>query len=129
MRKRRVGPDGEPLDVNSNDVIAFLIELFVLVLLCIAGFHAPGIWGWVLGIGLPVVAGVAWGLFAAPRARYPSFGLRLATKIVILGAGIVAGFLVLPTQPATLFAVLVVLNLVLMYVGPMARPHDTNVGS
>jgi hypothetical protein len=39
----------------------------------------------------------------------------------VLGAGVVAGFLVLPTGWAVAFAVVVVDNLVLMYVGPLAR--------
>ena len=40
----------------------------------------------------------------------------------MLGAGVVAGFIVLPTVWAVLAAVVVVVNLVLMYVGPLARP-------
>ena len=71
--------------VNANDVVAFLVELVVLGLLAWAGFQSGGVAGWVLGIGLPVVAAVAWGLFAAPRARVSSFGLRLVTKLVVLG--------------------------------------------
>ncbi len=115
-------PRDQPLDeVNANDVVAFLVELVALGLLAWAGFTANGAWAWVLGIGLPVVAAVAWGLFAAPRARVSSFGLRLVTKIVVLGAAVVAGFVVLPLVLAVLFAVVVVLNLVLMYVGPLAR--------
>ena len=41
--------------------------------------------------------------------------------MVVLGAGVVAGFVVLPVVLAVLFAVVVVVNLVLMYVGPLAR--------
>ena len=57
------------MDVNANNVVAFLVEMGVLVLLAVAGFSAAGATGWLLGIGLPLVAAVAWGLFAAPRAR------------------------------------------------------------
>jgi hypothetical protein len=114
---------GQPLDsVNANDVVAFFVELLVLGLLAWAGFTADGALGWVLGIGLPVVAAVLWGLFAAPRARVHSFGLQLATKLVVLGAGVVAGFVVLPLWLALLVAVVIVLNLLLMYVSPFARP-------
>ena len=123
---------GDPppeIDVNANDVVAFLVEIAVLVLLAWAGFRAPGAAGWLLGIGLPVVAGVLWGVFAAPRARVSSEPLRLVTKLVVLGAGVVAGFVVLPVALAVLFAVVVVLNLVLMYVGPFERSRHTNVGS
>ena len=90
---------GDPppsIDVNANDVVAFLVEMGVLVLLAWAGFTAPGATGWLLGIGLPLVAAVAWGMFAAPRARVQSESLRLVTKLVVLGAGVVAGFVVLP---------------------------------
>ena len=115
-------PLDDPLDgVNANDVVAFLVELVALALLAWAGFQSGGVAGWVRGIGLPVVAAVVWGLFAAPRAPVSSFGLRLVTKIVVLGAGVVAGFVVLPMVLAVLFAVVVVVNLVLMYVGPLAR--------
>jgi Protein of unknown function (DUF2568) len=112
---------GVEMDVNANDVVAFLVEIVVLALLGFAGFGADGAWGWVLGIGLPVATAVVWGLFAAPRARISFAGVRLGTKLVVLGAGVVAGFVVLPLVWACLFAVVVVLNLVLMYVGPFAR--------
>ena len=111
--------------VNANDVVAFLVEVLVLVLLAWAGFSADasGLLRVLLGVGLPVVAAVLWGLFAAPRARVSSEPLRLVTKVVVLGAGVVAGFLVLPTVWAVVVAVVVVVNLVLMYVGPFARPR------
>ena len=113
--------DPAGMDVNANDVAAFLVEIGVLVLLAWAGFSVGGTPGWILGLGLPLVAAVLWGLFAAPRARVSSFWLQLVTKVVVLGAGVVAGFVVLHLFVAVLVAVLVVLNLVLMYVGPFAR--------
>jgi len=109
------------MDVNVNDVVAFLVEIGVLVLLAWAGFAASGAAGWLLGIGLPLVAALAWGIFAAPRARVQSSALRLVTKVLLLGAGVVAGFVVLPVVWAVVVAVVVVVNTVLMYVGPLAR--------
>ena len=111
------------VEVNANDVVAFLVEMVVLGLLAWAGFAADAtLWlRLLLGIGLPLVAAVLWGLFAAPRARISSPPLRLATKLLVLGAGVLAGFLVLPAAWAAAFAVVVVVNLVLMYVGPLAR--------
>jgi hypothetical protein len=112
--------------VNANDLVAFLVEVLVIVLLAVAGFTSGGalgwLLGWMLGLGLPLLAAVVWGLFAAPRARVQSAPLRLATKVVVLGAGIVAGFVVLPVAWAVVVALVVVVNLVLMYVGPFARP-------
>lgn len=114
--------DPPEIDVNVNDVVAFVVEIGVLVLLAWAGFSVGGLAGWLLGIGLPALAATLWGLFAAPRARVSSPVLALATKLLVLGAGIVAGFLVLPVVWAVLVALVVVLNTVLMYVGPFARP-------
>jgi hypothetical protein len=114
---------GPELDVNANDVVAFVVEILVLVLLGAAGWHLGGdTWArLVLAVGLPLLAAVLWGLFAAPRARYDSAPLALATKLVVLGSGVVAGFVVLPLGWAVAVAVLVVVNTVLMYAGPFAR--------
>jgi Protein of unknown function (DUF2568) len=109
--------------VNANDVVAFLVELAVVVLLAVAGFayDGPRAVAVLLGVGLPLVAVVLWAAFAAPRARAGRPGLRLLVKVVVLGAGVVAGFPVLPVGWAMVFAVVVAANLVLMYVGPLAR--------
>ena len=112
-----------PSDVNVNDAVAFLVEISVVVLLAVAGFRYEGsrVAATVLGVGLPVAAVVLWGAFAAPRARVQNGPLRLLVKLVVLGAGVVAGFVVLPVLWAAVFAVVVAANLVLMYVGPFAR--------
>jgi hypothetical protein len=109
--------------VNANDILAFLVEIAVVALLAIVGFtvDGPRAVSVLLGAGLPVVALVLWGLFAAPRARVDRPGLRLLVKVVVLGAGVIAGFVVLPTVWAAVFGVVVVVNLLLMYVGPLAR--------
>jgi hypothetical protein len=109
--------------VNANDVVAFLVEVAVVVLLAVAGFGYGGsrVAAVLLGVGLPLVAVVLWGAFAAPRARNGNAALRLVVKVAVLGAGVVAAFVVLPAVWAALFAAIVVVNLVLMYVGPLAR--------
>jgi hypothetical protein len=130
MNDQRVPRDGPPGqgghrtgDLNVNDVVAFFVELAVVVLLAVAGFtfDGPPAVAVLLGVGLPVVAVALWGTFAAPRARVGRPALRLLVKVVVLGAGVVAGFVVLPVLWATVFAVVVLVNLVLMYVGPLAR--------
>ena len=110
-------------DVNANDVVAFLVEVAVFVLLAIAGWRASTslVVSVVLAVGLPLVAAVLWGLFAAPRALVESGPLRLATQVLVLGAGVVAGFRVLPTAWALGFGLVVLVNSVLMYAGPFAR--------
>jgi len=111
------------MDVNVNDVVAFVVEIAVVVLLAVAGFRSGGsrLAAALLGVGLPVVAVLLWGAFAAPRARVGNPALRLVVKLLVLGAGVVAGFVVLPTVWAVGFGVVVAVNLVLMYVGPLAR--------
>ncbi len=110
-------------DVNANDVVAFLVELAVLALLALAGVQidGPAVLRVALAVALPVAAAALWGLFAAPRARIRSIPLQLATKVLVLGAGVVAGHLVLPDVWAVVFMVVVLVNTVLMYVGPFAR--------
>ena len=110
-------------EVNANDVVAFLVEVATLALLGMAGWQLGGstLLQVLLALALPGAAAVLWGLFAAPRARVRSRPLELATKAVVLGAGVAAGFLVLPLLWAVAFAVVVVTNTALMYVGPLAR--------
>jgi Protein of unknown function (DUF2568) len=110
-------------EVNANDFVALIVEVVVLAFLAAAGWQADAsmLVRILLAVGLPVVAAVLWGLFAAPRARIKSAPLQLVTKVVVLGAGVVAGFLVLPLVLAVIVAVVVVVNTVLMYVGPFAR--------
>lgn len=117
-------PTRAELDVNVNDVVALVVEIGMLVLLGVAGAGLGGstVTSVVLAVILPLAAAVLWGLFAAPRARVRSRPLELATKAVVLGGGMVAGFLVLPLPWAVTFAVVVVANTLLMYVGPLARP-------
>lgn len=112
-----------PMEVNANDVVAFLVELAALALIGLWGYRAGGpLWAKIaLAIGLILVASVAWGLFAAPRARFRVPWVTLLVKVLVLGAAVAAGFTILPLVWAVVFAAVVVLNLVLMYVGPFAR--------
>jgi hypothetical protein len=111
------------LDINANDVMAFLVELVALALIGLWGYRAGGpLWAKVaLAIGLVLAASVFWGLFAAPRARFRVPWVTLLVKALVLGAAVAAGFTILPLVWAVVFGAVVVLNLVLMYVGPFAR--------
>ena len=113
------------LDVNANDVVAFLVEIAVLILLAWAGAQVDGptVVRVALAVALPLVAAVMWGLFAAPRAPIRSVPLQRATMVLFLGAGVAAGYLVLPGAWAVAFMVVVLVNTALMYVGPFARPR------
>jgi hypothetical protein len=62
--------------------------VFVDELLTVAAF---AVWGWqvdprwVLVWLLPLLAMVAWALFASPRARYGGAGVRPLVKVVVFG--------------------------------------------
>ena len=111
------------LDVNLNDVVAFLVEIAALVLLAVAGWELGSSTPlrWVLAVGLPLVAAVLWGLFAAPRAHVRSPPLRLGTQLLVLGGGVVGGFLALPLVWAVVVALVVAVNTLLAHVGPFAH--------
>lgn len=115
--------DADRMEVNANDVVAFVVELVSLVLIGLWAYRAvePQWAQLVLGVGLPVGAAVLWGLFAAPRARIRVPWLTLLVKVLVLGAAVGAAFTILPTVWAVGFGAVVALNLLLMYVGPFAR--------
>jgi hypothetical protein len=104
---------------NANLVLAFLLELCVLV--------ALGYWGLQTGqgliakiglaIGAPVAAVVFWALFGAPKAVWALPGpWHLIVAVVFFGAAAVALFAAGQRQLAVAFALVVVINHILVYV-------------
>ena len=76
-----------------NYTVRFLLELCALA--------ALGYWGfvtgqgmaikWLLGLGAPLLAAVAWGAFVAPKARWPAREpWRLLVEILVFGAASIA---------------------------------------
>jgi hypothetical protein len=55
-----------------NAGLAFFLELAMLAVFGYWGFHhGDNIWmKWGLGIGIPLVVAILWGLFFAPRANH-----------------------------------------------------------
>ena len=53
-----------------NTGVSFLLELAMLVALGYWGFRTPeSLWlKWALGIGVPLLVAILWGLFLAPKA-------------------------------------------------------------
>ena len=100
-----------------NAALAFLLELAMLA--------AFGYWGfqgdksltakWLLGLGLPLITAVAWGMFLAPRAahRLGNVGGNLLSLTLFLSAA-VALFYTGHTLLAIIFAVTAILNRMLI---------------
>jgi Protein of unknown function (DUF2568) len=104
---------------NVNLALAFLLELGVLA--------ALGYWGFQVGqgtlikialaIGAPIVAVVVWMCFGAPRATWHLQGIWLfILRVIFFGAAVVALFFASQRVLGVIFALLFVINLVLIYV-------------
>jgi hypothetical protein len=96
-----------------NEGLAFLLE--VLALGGLAWWGADTGRGLaakiLLGAGAPVLAAVAWGLFAAPRARFQvPLAAVLAVKVIVFGLAAVAVAAIGRPGSAIAFAVVVVIN-------------------
>ncbi|HLX39292.1 MAG TPA: YrdB family protein [Ktedonobacteraceae bacterium] len=103
---------------NANLALRFLLELCVL--------FALGYWGFqtgqtmivriVLGIGAPVVAIVIWALLGAPKAPWQLKGAsRFLLEVVFFGLPAVALFVVGQHILGIAFALVFVLNTILIY--------------
>lgn len=111
-------------DVNANDVVAFAVEVLAVVLLAVWGAHLGGTTlAHVLGgVVVPAAAVVLWGLFAAPRARVRVPILAVVTKALVLGAAVLAAWSLLSPLWATVVTVVVVVNTLLTWIGPLSHP-------
>ena len=77
-----------------NLAIRFLMEIAALIAIGFWGFDQhDGIWRFVLGFGLPIIAAAAWGIFAVPGDRSRSGGapvpvpgaVRLILELALFG--------------------------------------------
>lgn len=96
-----------------NELLAFLLELVAFGLLAVWGFHVGDSTAVhvVLGLGAPAAAIVLWGVFAAPRARFPlPMAGVLLVKAVVFGAATAAGYAFYGTGLAVIVGVLFLLN-------------------
>jgi hypothetical protein len=71
----------------SNLGLAFVVELAGLGIFALSGWRTGGSapTRLLLAIGLPLIAAVLWGLFAAPTANYGSPVLTAVVKIAFFG--------------------------------------------
>jgi len=104
-----------------NDLLRFALEL--------AGVAALAVWGWVVGgsgllryvlaIGAPLILIVIWAVFIAPNADSPlAPTLRELVGSALLLAAALLLWLVGFRIAAIVFAVLIVINTILMLVLP-----------
>ena len=87
-----IAPDGTSPTRTSVLAIRFLCELGLLAGLAYAGaVLGEGAWAWVLGIGLPLVAAVMWGVFISPKARIrPPVAVRVMIETDLFVATAIA---------------------------------------
>ncbi len=104
---------------GANLALAFILELCLLA--------AFGYWGFTtgdsllmkigLGIGVPLLAAVVWGIFMAPKAVRPLRApLHQIIECVIFGLAFVALYVAGQPTLAIIFAIVFVINLVLRIV-------------
>jgi hypothetical protein len=102
-----------------NLAVAFFLEIAMLVAFGYFGFHYPQntIMKYVLMITLPVIAIMLWGYFAAPKSKHrlqqPS---RVLFALTMFGAAIFLLNLTGKTMLAAVFAIMVIINQLLLFI-------------
>jgi hypothetical protein len=103
---------------SLNLAFRFVLEMLALVALFLLGVSISDslLFQVVLGLGMPAIVIVVWGLLVAPKAsrRLPD-PARLAVESGVWLVGAIALWLAVGLLVAILFAVAVVLNLALMF--------------
>jgi Protein of unknown function (DUF2568) len=104
---------------SLNLAVRFLLELCMLAAVGYWGFNTGS--GWplkiLLGIGTPLLIAVIWGMFVAPKAPYHLNGfMLLALEAVLFGSAVAALYATKNYLLAWGFAVIVILNRVLILV-------------
>jgi hypothetical protein len=86
-------PEPQNLHIGPNAVLRFVLELFALFSLGYWGYLAwPFPWpGLAFAIGMPLFAAIVWGLFRAPRARFPLEPVgRVVVEVAVMGSAALA---------------------------------------
>jgi hypothetical protein len=102
-----------------NLAVTFLLELCMLAALASWGFQTGSnlVLKIVLGIGTPLLAILIWGRFMAPRSETRLTGSSyLLLKFILFGAAAIALVLTGQTALAIIFAVVAMINQVLLIV-------------
>ncbi len=102
-----------------NLTLSFLLELAMLVAYGYWGFNTGSstLVHWILGLGIPIVAIIIWSIYNVPmsKRRLPRTP-RMILEVVMFSLGALALAVTGQTTWAIIFAVLIVVNQVLLYV-------------
>ncbi|UVI33178.1 YrdB family protein [Paenibacillus spongiae] len=102
----------------ANLGLRFIMELCALFAIGYWGFHTGS--GYVvkiiLGLGLPMLAAIIWGMFVSPKASIPTTGfIRLLLEIGVFGAGGIALYAEKHYKLALIYGIVMIVNLSLTY--------------
>jgi hypothetical protein len=103
---------------SINLSVAFLLELAMLVSFAYWGYQTgkTTIVKIALGIGVPLVIGVVWGVFMAPKSsRRLKGSAYLALKILLFGSAVVALFNAGTRPLGIVLALVFIINTCLLY--------------
>ncbi|SEK89092.1 YrdB family protein [Streptacidiphilus jiangxiensis] len=101
---------------HANELLAFVLELVALGGLAWWGFHTGHNLALhlLLGIGAPLLMAVAWGTYAAPRAKRPlPIPALLVFKLVVFGLAAAAIYATGAHTFGLVFAAVAVVNTLL----------------
>jgi hypothetical protein len=102
-----------------NLALTFLLELAMLAAFAYWGFRAgpTPLARLLLGIGVPLIVAVLWGLFMAPRAARRLQGTAyMLTRSLLFGLAVAALAAAGMIAAAIVFAVVSLINTVLLYI-------------
>lgn len=100
----------------GNLTLAFLLELCLLAALAYWGFYSATAWPVriALGVGVPLAVAIFWGMFMAPRARFPvSRTLYWVNYAALFGLGALALGAAGQPKLAVTFAIVTFINAIL----------------
>lgn len=105
--------------MGINLAVRFLLEICILITVGYWGFKTGS--GWplklLLGIGVPALIAVIWGMFGAPNSVFHLQGLLLLVlELIIFGSGVAALFLTKNHSLAWALSLTMIVNRILMLI-------------
>ena len=115
----------------SNLGLAFLVELVGLAVFAWWGWRVGGstVISLLLAIGLPVIAAVVWGLFAAPTASYGNLAGRIVVKVAFFGLAALALWALDHRILAAVFVLVVAANFIVIRAGNLSPDAPAATGT